>query len=91
MYLYLGADRSVKNDRILGIFDMDTATVSPVTRSFLAKAQRDGRVEAALEANGIPKSFVLSDGGRVCLSQYSPNSLRGRVPSRHGHESGHLL
>ena len=91
MYLYLGADRSVRNDRILGIFDMDTATVSPVTRAFLAKAQRDGRVEAALEANGIPKSFVVSDSGRVCLSQYSPNSLRGRVPSRHGHESGYLL
>lgn len=81
MYLYLGADRSVKNDRILGIFDMDTATVSPVTRSFLAKAQRDGRVDAALEANGIPKSFVVSDGGKVCLSQYSPYSLRGRAGS----------
>lgn len=79
MYLYLGADRSVKNDRILGIFDMDTATISPVTRSFLAKAQREGRVDTALEANGIPKSFVVSDGAKVCLSQYSPYSLKGRI------------
>lgn len=79
MYLYLGADRSVKNERILGIFDMDTATISPVTRAYLAKSQRGGRVDAALEANGIPKSFVVSDGGAVCLSQYSPNALRGRI------------
>lgn len=79
MYLHLGADKSVRNDRILGIFDMDTATVSPVTRAFLARSQREGRVDAALEANGIPKSFVVSDGARVCLSQYSPNALRGRI------------
>lgn len=77
--MHLGADKSVRNDRILGIFDMDTATVSPVTRAFLARSQREGRVDAALEANGIPKSFVVSDGARVCLSQYSPNALRGRI------------
>ena len=80
--MHLGADKSVRNDRILGIFDMNTATVSPVTRAFLARSQREGRVDAALEANGIPKSFVVSDGARVCLSQYSPNALRGRISVR---------
>ena len=41
MYLHLGQDTVVKFDSVLGIFDMDTSTVSKFTRDFLSKAEKD--------------------------------------------------
>jgi len=87
MYVYLGADKSAVDKRIIGIFDMDTATVSPVTRGFLAAAQKARRVSEALDPGDLPRSFVVvADGGsyEVYLSQATPNLLKYRtnVPVR---------
>ena len=62
--LSLGAGVSVTTETILGIFDMDTATVSPVTKKFLNTAQKSGRVSVVGEE--LPKSFVVIAGPR-CL------------------------
>ena len=35
MYLHLGGDKVVKTKDIIGIFDMDTSTVSKNTRDYL--------------------------------------------------------
>lgn len=40
MYLHLGQDKVVSMDEIVGIFDLDTSTVSKATRDYLAKAER---------------------------------------------------
>ena len=42
MYLHLGQDKVVSMDEIVGIFDLDTSTVSKATRDYLAKAEKDG-------------------------------------------------
>lgn len=80
IYLSVGAGKSIREKSIIGIFDMDTATVSPVTRRFLAAADKSGRTTSpSLE---IPKSFIVygsADDSRVCLSQFSPASLTGRT------------
>ena len=55
--LSLGSGVSVPNEDILGIFDMDTATVSPVTKKFLNTAQKNGCVSVVGEE--LPKSFVV--------------------------------
>ena len=55
--LSLGAGVSVPTEEILGIFDMDTATVSPVTKKFLNTAQKNGCVSVVSEE--LPKSFVV--------------------------------
>ena len=57
MRLSLGAGVSVAAEDILGIFDMDTATVSPVTKKFLNTAQKNGCVSVVGEE--LPKSFVI--------------------------------
>ena len=46
--LSLGAGVSVATEDILGIFDMDTATVSAVTKKFLNTAQKNGCVSTML-------------------------------------------
>jgi len=55
--LSLGAGVTVQTEDILGIFDMDTATVSPVTKKFLNTAQKNGCVSIVGEE--LPKSFVV--------------------------------
>lgn len=57
MRLSLGSGVSVAVEDILGIFDMDTATVSPVTKKFLNTAQKNGCVSVVGEE--LPKSFVV--------------------------------
>lgn len=59
MYLNIGNGRYIREKRIVGIFDMDTATVCIATRQFLSRMQREGRVSPA-DAD-IPKSFLLLD------------------------------
>ena len=92
MRLSLGAGVSVATEDILGIFDMDTATVSPVTKKFLNTAQKRGGVTVVGEE--LPKSFVViaprprlkpakwakpdKDETLVALSQFAPSTLVGR-------------
>ncbi len=74
--LHIGEGKTVPTDTVIGIFDMDTATVSPVTKKFLSGAQhRDDVINVSDE---LPKSFVVTDG-TVYLSQLSPATLVQRA------------
>ena len=44
---------------IIGIFDMDKATVSQITRKFLSGIQKKNKLTAV--TGEIPKSFILTD------------------------------
>ncbi|MBQ7090663.1 MAG: DUF370 domain-containing protein [Clostridia bacterium] len=79
MYLHLGQDVLIKTADIIGIFDMDKATVSKRTRMFLDQKQRDGLLVNT--ATDIPKSFVVCNWGSeviVYISQISPQTLMKR-------------
>ena len=80
MYLHVGNGKNLRESKIIGIFDADTATVSPITRKYLSAAEKSGMVESAVEE--IPKSFVLYDAGdknyKICFSQISTSALEGR-------------
>ena len=39
MYLYLSAEKAVKTDEIIGIFDLDTTTVAKSTAALRRKAE----------------------------------------------------
>ncbi len=58
MYLHVGKNKNIRTDTIIGIFDMDHATLSRVTKRFLHKAQETGCV--ALVAEDVPRSFLLT-------------------------------
>ena len=81
MYLHLGQDVVVRTEEIIGIFDMDNATVSRVSKRYLAMAEKAGRV---VNITGeLPKTFVVC-GDRegkitVYISQISSATLRKRT------------
>jgi hypothetical protein len=80
MYLHVGNNKNIRTKDIIGIFDMDNATVSMITRKFLSDSQRRGVVESANDE--IPKSFIVyeADGKmNVCFSQLSTAALYGRM------------
>ena len=81
MYLHLGQDTVIKVNDIVGIFDMETSTISKSSRSYLADAQKAGNVvNVSME---LPKSFVLccdKDGKEtVYISQISSTTLLKRT------------
>lgn len=80
MYLHLGQDTVIRMKDIVGIFDMETSTISQTTRDALAAAQKAGEVvNVSME---MPKSFVLCrNGGRttVYITQISSATLLKRT------------
>ena len=58
MFLYLGEGKYKKLEDIIGIFDMDSATVCASSRHFLSQKEKEGRVESDGE---LPKSFLLCE------------------------------
>ncbi len=58
-YLHLGKDTSIEIENIVGIFDLDTSTVSRHTRDFLSVCEKENRiVNVSYE---LPKSYILYD------------------------------
>ncbi len=80
MFLHVGNNKNIRLSTVVGIFDMDNATLSAVTRKYLSAKQRENLVESAIEE--IPKSFILyHDRGeyKICFSQLSTSALKGRM------------
>ena len=81
-FLHVGHSKSVKSRDIVGIFDMDTSTVSRVTKNFLNTSQKKGEVENT--TTEIPKSFIITckRGERkpkVVISQLAAITLKERL------------
>ena len=54
----LTKEKSVRARDLIGVFDLDTATVSNITKSFLANAEKSGEVEGT---DTLPKSFIIAN------------------------------
>jgi len=83
MYLHIGLDTIIKREDVIGIFDLDTSTVSKATRNYLTKAEKDGKVITV--GYELPKSFILTenkkDGDKIYISQISSSTLLKRAQS----------
>ena len=77
IYLNVGAGKSIPERDIVGIFDMDTASVGKETKQFLSMMQKRGSVIS--ELGDIPKSFVVMADGKIYLSQYAAKVLKRRT------------
>ncbi len=80
MYLHIGNGVSVKERDIIGIFDLDTSTVSKTTKKFLNEKSKKGSIEYT--DSDLPRSFVFCfDGGeyKVKLSRISSIGLKQRT------------
>jgi len=80
MYIPIGNDMAVREQTIVGIFDLDNCSYEKRTREFLARAEREGEVVPATD--DLPKSFVLTAEyglNRVYLTQFTPATLEHRI------------
>lgn len=58
MFTHLGNDVNVRTNRIIGVFDLDTASYGRGTINFLEKMQKSGRV-LTISAE-LPRSVILA-------------------------------
>ena len=80
MYLHIGNGVSVKEKDIIGIFDLDTSTVSKTTKRFLNEKSKNGNLEYT--DSDLPRSFVLCSEEKkykVKLSRISSIGLKQRI------------
>lgn len=80
MYLHLGNNKMIKMQDVVGIFDLDSTTISKKTRDFLAEAEKKGEVISV--SFELPKSFVVcknEEGRKIYLSQLSSSTLHKRL------------
>ncbi|MBE6700943.1 MAG: DUF370 domain-containing protein [Ruminococcaceae bacterium] len=82
IFLFAGKSKSVKAGDIIGIFDMDTSTVSRVTRDFLFISQKRGQVENVCD--DIPKAYIITSeknkkNSKVIITQVASTTLKERL------------
>ena len=80
MFLHIGNGKSVLKRNVIGIFDLDTSTVSKTGKDFINKKEKEGLVE--YDDFDLPRSFVLvnEDGKyKVKLSRISSTGLKMRL------------
>ncbi len=81
MYLHLGQGTVIKTSDLIGLFDLDTSTVSKKTRDFLTLAEKRGQVVNVTD--DLPKTFAVaapknSKTQTVYISQISTVTLEKR-------------
>ncbi len=82
MYLHLGNETIIRTNEIIGIFDLDSTTVSKRSRDYINRAEKRGECETI--SFELPKSFIVcSKNGekgkqKVYISQISAQTLLKR-------------
>ena len=86
MLIHIGAGYLVREDDIVGYFDLDGKTDSAVTKEFLKNAEKMGRCDTA--GTDLPRSFVLTSPkkgktvsageGKVIFTHISTQALKKR-------------
>lgn len=81
MFLHLGADIVVKKEDIIAIMDMETSSLSKITKEFLKNEQRNGNV-INVDVENLPKSYVLvsyNKEKRLYISPIATSTLLKRA------------
>ena len=79
MYIHLGRDYVLNDRDVIGIFTLETTTISPRGREFLNYAQKNGAVVSLSEE--LPQCYVLADApvDTVYLSELSSTAMKKRT------------
>ena len=83
MYLHIGNGESIKTEDIIGIFDLDTATVSKTTKKFISSKEKEGKVEYT--DYDLPRAFILCENKKeekIRLSRISTVGLKQRIENK---------
>ena len=66
MFIQVSTNKSMRKSDIIGVFDLDSSTVSHITRNFLTEAEK---LNKTVGINTLPKSFILT-GKEIYLSSH---------------------
>ncbi len=80
MFLHIGEGKILSKKEIIGIFDLETTSVSKKTREFLKINEKKGNVEYI--GYEIPKTYILTnkkDEKKVLITQISTQTLQKRA------------
>ena len=80
MYLHVGQEVVVRRQDIIGVFDIENTTVSKATRDFLAKAEKNGRVQYV--NYDLPKSFTVCAPPRRAKKRSEPTVVVSPIATR---------
>ena len=58
MFLHIGNGINVRRKNIIGIFDLDTSTVSKISKNYINKNQNMGLIE--YKDTDLPRSFIVT-------------------------------
>ena len=74
MYIHLGRDYVLNDRDVIGIFNLETTTISPRGREFLNYAQKNGAVVSLSEE--LPQCYVCASAQSRTPSMDTPSSRR---------------
>ena len=84
MYLHLGQNTVIRQREIIGIFDLESTTLSGKTREYLSKSEK--KQEVVNVSYELPNAFVIcaaerSRENRVYITPISAQTLKKRLES----------
>ena len=72
MFLHLGGDIVIKLKDVITIMDLETTTISKITKEFLKTAEEEGFIVNI--SDDIPKSFIITEVDKKSKIYLSPIS-----------------
>ena len=76
MYVTVGGGEVIRTKEIIGIFDMDTATVARTSKKFLTEKEREGKL--VNYCRDLPKSFLLCKD-KIVICDLNTKTIKGRI------------
>ena len=81
MFLHLGSDVIIKTENIIAIMDLDTTSVSKITKEFLKISTKNNDVINVSDED-LPKSYVITNEKKVYISPISSQTLLKRFENK---------
>lgn len=81
MYLNIGQDTVLKENDILGIFDLDNTTVSKSTREYVNTSSKNGEI-VTVSMEELPKSFIVTTKNhkkKIYISPLNTSTIFKRI------------
>lgn len=80
VFIHVGNGCILKNKDIIGVFDLDNATVMKTSREFINSEEKKGRIESVFE--DIPRSFVVCSDKTYLSSLNTASIIRRSIKKK---------